>query len=603
MRYCFLIILVLAMVAPSSAFIPLVHTLNPGDSIEMNITHANAGDTLILNPGTYNEHDINVTKNIIIRANTSYGGTAVNTIINGQMMGRIFNVTGAYSLAIDNLSMENGFSPTGEGGAIKGGTLTINSTRFSNCSVLNNPGGALYPGGILWVRSSTFTNCSATWGGAIFSDSPLTIISSTFVSCKAVFGGAIETSTSTTVISSVISNCTATSKGGGIYAGTGLLEVNTSSFSGCSAVGSGNAISMFIGTGNVHFSRFYDNNGDDINYIHTDTVISATNNWWGSNANPSGRVHNTTISPWLVMNVSATPSTITGSQTSTIQATLTRNSAGTDTATGGIFVPDGIPVAFTRTSGTGTLVPQAGTITAGANTTTFTPAGAGTSTIAATVDGETVSTDITVTGGTGPAGKVGVFRPSTHLFYEDYNGNGAWNGAVTDRSYNFGITGDIPITGDWNHDGITDIGVFRPSTHLFYLDFNGNGVWNGAVTDRLRNFGITGDIPITGDWNHDGTTDIGVFRPSTHLFYLDYNGNGVWNGAVTDRSYNFGITGDTPVTGDWNHDGTTDIGIFRPSTHLFYLDYNGNGVWNGAVTDRSYNFGITGDTPVTGKWT
>jgi hypothetical protein len=44
------------------------------------------------------------------------------------------------------------------------------------------------------------------------------------------------------------------------------------------------------------------------------------------------------------------------------------------------------------------------------------------------------------------------------------------------------------------------------------------------------------------------------------------------------------------------------IGVFRPSAHLFYLDYNGNGVWNGAGVDRSYNFGITGDKPVTGKW-
>jgi hypothetical protein len=215
-----------------------------------------------------------------------------------------------------------------------------------------------------------------------------------------------------------------------------------------------------------------------------------------------------------------------------------------------------------------------------------------------------ITGDIPVTGDWNNDGTtdIGVFRPSTHLFYLDYNGNGVWNGAVTDRSRNFGITGDIPITGDWNNDGTTDIGVFRPSTHLFYLDYNGNGVWNGAVTDRSRNFGITGDIPITGDWNNDGTTDIGVFRPSTHLFYLDYNGNGVWNGAATDRSLNFGITGDIPVTGDWNNDGITDIGVFRPSTHLFYLDYNGNGVWNGAVTDRSYNFGITGDTPISGTW-
>ena len=211
---------------------------------------------------------------------------------------------------------------------------------------------------------------------------------------------------------------------------------------------------------------------------------------------------------------------------------------------------------------------------------------------------------ITVTAGTATnlTTKVGVFRNSTHLFYLDYNGNGAWNGASVDRQYNFGITGDIPITGDWNNNGISEIGVFRPSTHLFYLDYNGNGAWNGAATDSSYNFGITGDIPISGDWNHDGISEIGVFRPSTHLFYLDYNGNGVWTGAAVDRSYNFGITGDIPITGDWNNNGMSEIGVFRPSTHLFYLDYNGNGVWNGAAVDRTYNFGITGDIPITGDW-
>ena len=86
------------------------------------------------------------------------------------------------------------------------------------------------------------------------------------------------------------------------------------------------------------------------------------------------------------------------------------------------------------------------------------------------------------------------------------------------------------------------------------------------------------------------------------MFYLDYNGNGVWNGASVDKQYNFGINGDTPVSGDWNFDGIPEIGVFRPSTHLFYLDYNGNGVWNGSVIDRQYNFGITGDTPVIGDW-
>ena len=215
-----------------------------------------------------------------------------------------------------------------------------------------------------------------------------------------------------------------------------------------------------------------------------------------------------------------------------------------------------------------------------------------------------ISGDIPIAGDWDNNGKseIGVFRNSTHLFYLDYNGNGVWNGSVVDRQYNFGISGDLPVSGDWNNDGKSEIGVFRNSTHLFYLDYNGNGVWNGSVVDRQYNFGISGDLPISGDWNNDRKSEIGVFRNSTHLFYLDYNGNGVWNNASVDRQYNFGITGDIPISGDWNDDGRTEIGVFRNSTHLFYLDYNGNGAWNNASVDRQYNFGITGDKPVTGKW-
>jgi PKD repeat protein len=181
-----------------------------------------------------------------------------------------------------------------------------------------------------------------------------------------------------------------------------------------------------------------------------------------------------------------------------------------------------------------------------------------------------------------------------------YQSNGTYTVALTatnDKGSNRVTKSNYIIVGN-----ISRIGVYRPSTHLFYLDYNGNGAWNGTVTDREYNFGIVGDIPVTGDWNADGRTEIGVYRPSTHLYYQDYNGNGVWNGALIDKAYNFGITGDLPVSGDWDGDWMSEIGVYRPSTHLYYQDYNGNGVWNGSVIDRAYNFGITGDTPVSGKW-
>jgi hypothetical protein len=64
--------------------------------------------------------------------------------------------------------------------------------------------------------------------------------------------------------------------------------------------------------------------------------------------------------------------------------------------------------------------------------------------------------------------------------------------------------GDNPMTGDWNGDGVTETGIFRAGGH-WYLDMNNNGTWDSAPTDKEFYWGKTpGDIPITGDWNRDG---------------------------------------------------------------------------------------------------
>jgi hypothetical protein len=199
--------------------------------------------------------------------------------------------------------------------------------------------------------------------------------------------------------------------------------------------------------------------------------------------------------------------------------------------------------------------------------------------------------------------KIGVFRPSIGMWFLDRSGNGAWNDCATDKCVNFGIEGDIPVTGDWNGDGTTKIGVFRPSIGWWFLDYNGNGQWDGCVTDRCYNFGISEDTPVTGDWDGDGKTEIGVFRKSIGCWFLDYNADGTWSGCSTDRCYyNFGISEDIPVTGDWNGDGKTEIGVFRPSIGWWFVDVNGNGTWNGCSTDGCYNLGISIDLPVTGDW-
>jgi len=198
--------------------------------------------------------------------------------------------------------------------------------------------------------------------------------------------------------------------------------------------------------------------------------------------------------------------------------------------------------------------------------------------------------------------KVGAFRPSDGTFYLDYNGNGAWDGCGTDRCLQIGMLGDIPLVGDWNGNGSSKVGAFRPSDGTFYLDYNGSGTWEGCGTDRCLQIGMLNDSPLVGDWNGSGTAKVGAFRPSDGTFYLDYNGSGTWEGCGTDRCLQIGMLNDSPLVGDWNGSGSTKVGVFRPSDGTFYLDYDGSGSWNGCGTDRCLQIGLSGDRPLVGKW-
>lgn len=171
----------------------------------------------------------------------------------------------------------------------------------------------------------------------------------------------------------------------------------------------------------------------------------------------------------------------------------------------------------------------------------------------------------------------------------DGNGNGVWE-PLLDIIQRFGRTGDQPVTGDWDGDGRTEVGVFRSG--LWILDTNGDGVRRAG--DQSFIFGGNGDKAVTGDWNGDGVTDIGVVRGKRWI--LDADGDHVRNAG--DIIFQYGLDTDVPVTGDWNGDGVTDIGVFRDGQWI--LDANGNRTSDAG--DQTYQFGRVGDKPVTGDW-
>jgi len=215
-----------------------------------------------------------------------------------------------------------------------------------------------------------------------------------------------------------------------------------------------------------------------------------------------------------------------------------------------------------------------------------------------------VTGDWTGTGAT----KLGAYLDGA--WYLDVNGNGSWDPVTCadlqcpqpDAAYNFGFSGVIPVTGDWNGAGTTRIGVYDSGT--WYLDLNGSGAWEGTPADSIHVFGVglTGAQPVTGDWSGSGATKIGLYADG--IWYLDLSGNGAWDGTPTDAMYFFGggLTGAVPVAGDWTGTGAAKIGVYLDGA--WYIDLNGNGAWDGTPTDAMYFFGggLTGALPAAGKW-
>jgi hypothetical protein len=131
----------------------------------------------------------------------------------------------------------------------------------------------------------------------------------------------------------------------------------------------------------------------------TTTASDAPLNWWGINTGPntpggdkaSGDVN---LSPWLLLTIAASPSTITAGETATVTASVITDSNGA-TYPSAPFFPNSIPIIFGATDGT--ITPTSTVSQSGSASSNFTSNTPGTATISATLDNQTVSLSFMVT--------------------------------------------------------------------------------------------------------------------------------------------------------------------------------------------------------------
>jgi lysophospholipase L1-like esterase len=149
--------------------------------------------------------------------------------------------------------------------------------------------------------------------------------------------------------------------------------------------------------------------------------------------------------------------------------------------------------------------------------------------------------------------------------------------------------GWTPVTGDWDGDGTTNIGVVDPSStwHL--------RIGPGGATALTFPFGPPGSVPVVGDWDGSGHVGIGVVDPLTAMWYLrDSVGPG-----PPDHVFQYGVPGWEFVAGDWSGSGHTGIGVFNPWTDQWLLRNDSSP----GFPDFIFAFGVPGMRGVAGDWT
>jgi YD repeat-containing protein len=110
--------------------------------------------------------------------------------------------------------------------------------------------------------------------------------------------------------------------------------------------------------------------------------------------------------------------------------------------------------------------------------------------------------------------------------------------------------GDIYVP----RDGAADAILWRPGTGAWHVRDSASGTF-GVVTT----LGVSGDIPVPGDYTGDGRTDCAVFRPSTGVWYI---APGCQASATYSVPYGVGPD-DIPVPADYDGDGILDLAVYR----------------------------------------
>ncbi len=338
--------------------------------------------------------------NFDISGVTITGGKETTAVGGGGIIsGAIGNTMSVTNCVISGNSATGAGTFGGGGISHAGGSLTITGTTFSNNSTSGSGGGLGYTAGdplirtpstgTLTVSGSTFSGNSAGSGAAGGGGADL-------------FNFNLGVGTYNIDSSTFSNNSAPTGRGGAVIVESGPLTLTTSSLTGNTAGVSAGAV-YSSGSASVTYSRLVGNSASNplngLTLFAAAGSFTANDNWWGINTGPGAndfRNVGGSVMPasYLILRISATPSTLCSGQSATLTADIKERN------TGGVLTTElnGLPtfLAVFNNATLGTLSATTNFVN-GVATATFTAGGiSGTGGADVTADNQTVTASISV---------------------------------------------------------------------------------------------------------------------------------------------------------------------------------------------------------------
>ena len=165
---------------------------------------------------------------------------------------------------------------------------------------------------------------------------------------------------------------------------------------------------------------------------------------------------------------------------------------------------------------------------------------------------------------------VAVWRPRTGTWFVKTSSSGFRQSFTVHWG---GESADLPVAGDWDGDGRADLGIYRRTAGTWYILLSHTNYSLSHAFIRQWGGGAirADDEPLVGDYDGDGMSDLTIWRAAAGRWYLLLSSANFLYAHAREVFLGEASVNDVPLAGDYDGDGRTDLVLWRHSTGRWFI--------------------------------